>query len=141
MDAKGIAFLVQEEGLRLTPYLDTKGIPTVGVGCTYYEDGSKVKIWDPEITKERAIELFKNVLKHYELAVYSVCRDDINQNQFNSLCSLCYNIGVNAFKKSTLVRTVNLNPMDTKIKDAWLMWQRPPELRPRRNREIALYFS
>ena len=141
MDQKGIDFLIQEEGIRYTPYLDSVGIPTIGIGATYYEDGKRVTMQDPQITKERAIGLFKNLLKHYEMAVYSVTRDDINQNQFNALTSLCYNIGVNAFKKSTVVRRVNENPSDNNIGDAFLMWKKPVELIPRRQREVKLYFS
>jgi len=34
----GLKFLMNNEGVRLKPYLDTKGIPTIGVGNTFYED-------------------------------------------------------------------------------------------------------
>lgn len=137
----GIKFLMSNEGVILHPYLDTKGIPTIGVGNTFYEDGSKVKMTDPAITKERAMELFKYILKNYELAVYSNTRDDINQNQFDALVSLCYNIGVNGFKNSTLVKKINNNSDDVVVKAAFLMWKNPPEIMGRRNREVALYFK
>ena len=32
----GIKFLMSNEGVILHPYLDTKGIPTIGVGNTFY---------------------------------------------------------------------------------------------------------
>lgn len=137
----GIKFLMSNEGVILHPYLDTKGIPTIGVGNTFYEDGSKVKITDPPITKERAMELFKYILKNYELAVYSNTRDDINQNQFDALVSICYNIGVTGFKNSTLVKKINNNSDDVVVKAAFLMWKNPPEIMGRRNREVALYFK
>ena len=137
----GVKFLMSNEGVILHPYLDTKGIPTIGVGNTFYEDGSKVKMTDPPITKERAMELFKYILKMYELAVYSNTRDDINQNQFDALVSLCYNIGVNGFKNSTLVKKINNNSDDVVVKAAFLMWKNPPEIMGRRNREVALYFK
>src|SRR6478752_6072176 len=98
LDTIGLDFLVKEEGVVLHPYLDSVGIPTIGVGCTYYEDGTRVKMTDPPITRERAINLFKNVLKNYETTVWSVTRDDISQNQFNALVSICFNIGVTGFK-------------------------------------------
>lgn len=141
MDKAGIDFLIKEEGIRYTPYLDSVGIPTIGIGATYYEDGRKVTMKDPQITPERAISLFKNLLKHYELAVYSVTRDDINQSQFNALCSLCYNIGVGSFKKSTVVKRVNADPNDSSIGEAFMMWRKPAALIKRRQREVALYFS
>lgn len=140
----GIEFLLKEEGLILHPYKDQVGIPTIGVGCTYYENGERVKMTDPGITRERAIELFRNLLKHYETAVWSVTRDDINQNQFDALTSLCFNIGVGRFKASTVVKRVNNNPANTAIRDAFLMWKNAggkPILLNRRKREAALYFK
>lgn len=144
VSAKGIEFLIAEEGLRLKPYKDSVGIATIGVGCTYYENGKRVTMQDPAITKDRAIELFKNLLKTYELAVYSTTRDDINQNQFDALVSLCFNIGVAAFKRSTVLKRVNANPLNKTIEGAFLMWRNAgskPILLKRRQREIALYFT
>jgi lysozyme len=140
----GIKFLVKEEGMILHPYLDAVGIPTIGVGCTYYTDGTRVKMTDPPITEEDAILLFRNVLKHYETTVWSSTRDDINQNQFDALVSLCFNIGAGALKSSTVLKRVNKDPSDPLIHDAFLMWKNAggkPILLKRRKRESALYFS
>jgi lysozyme len=144
MDNKGIEFLVQEEGIVLKPYLDFAGVPTIGVGCTYYENGTRVKMTDPPISRERAIALFRTVLKNYETTVWSVTRDDINQNQFNALVSICFNIGVNGFKGSTLLKRVNAAPNDPNITEAFKMWRNSggkPILLGRRIREAKLYFS
>lgn len=142
LDNAGINFLMKEEGLRLKPYLDSVGVPTIGIGMTYYPDtGKKVTMKDKALTQEQALSYFAKIVKPYETAVWSVTRDDINQNQFNALCSLAYNIGVNGFKGSTVVKRVNANPSDIKIADAFLMWKKPIELLPRRKREVALYFS
>lgn len=99
---------------------------------------------DAPITRDRAIDLFKNLLKHYELAVYSVTRDDINQNQFDALVSLCYNIGITAFKASTVLKRVNSNPNALNVSAGFERWQYAggkPVLFARRKREIALYFQ
>jgi lysozyme len=142
LDKMGVNFLMNEEGLRLKPYLDSVGIPTIGIGMTYYPDtGKRVTMKDKPLTQEQALSYFMKIVKPYETAVWSVTRDDINQNQFNSMTSLCYNIGVNAFKNSTVVKRVNANPSDIKIADAFLMWKKPAVLLPRRKREVALYFS
>lgn len=142
MDQAGIDFLIKEEGLRLAPYIDSVGIPTIGVGMTYYPGtGIKVTMQDKPLTKNEAIAYFTEMVKIYQEAVWSVTRDDINQNQFNALTSLCYNIGVGGFKGSTLVKRVNANPMDPRIKDAFMMWKKPAVLIKRRKREAALYFS
>jgi len=141
LSSKGIDFLIKEEGLVLKPYKCSAGVPTIGVGCTYYENGNKVKMTDQAISKERAISLFRNLLKHYELAVYSFTRDDINQNQFDAMVSLCFNIGTGGFKGSTVVKRVNANPNDKSIADAFKMWKKPIVLLQRRIRETNLYFS
>ena len=137
----GLKFLMNNEGVVLKPYLDTKGIPTIGVGNTFYEDGSKVKMTDPPITEKRAMELFRWILKQYELAVYSNTRDDINQNQFDALVSFTYNVGVNAFKNSTLLKRINANASQQSITNAFMMWNKPKEIIGRRKREVELYFS
>lgn len=140
----GLDFIAKEEGCILKPYRDSVGIPTIGIGCTYYENGKRVQMTDPPITKERALELFKNLLLTYEKAVWSNTRDDINQNQFDALVSLCFNIGVNGFKGSTVLKRVNLNPADPTIKGAFEMWRNAggkPILLGRRQREAALYFK
>jgi lysozyme len=141
---KGIQFLIQEEGLVRRPYLDQAGVPTIGIGCTYYENGTKVKMTDPAITTERAIALFRNLLRNYELAVYSLTRDDINHNQFDSLTSFTFNVGTTGLKISDLLKKVNANKEDPKIKEAFEAWKNAggkPILLARRKREAALYFT
>lgn len=142
LDKKGLDFLIKEEGIRLNPYLDSVGIPTIGIGMTYYPDtGKRVTMKDKPLTKEQAADMFLSIVAPYEKAVWSVTRDDINQNQFNALVSLCYNIGTGGFKGSTVVKRVNNNPSDPKISQAFEMWKKPIVLLGRRKREHKLYFS
>jgi len=141
---KGIQFLIQEEGLVKRPYLDQVGVPTIGVGSTYWENGTKVKMTDSPITTERAIQLFRTTLKGYELTVYSLTRDDINHNQFDALTSFTYNVGTHGFKISDLVKKVNKNKEDPTITAAFEAWKNAggkPILLSRRKREAALYFT
>lgn len=140
----GINFLALEEGISLKAYKDSRGIWTIGVGCTYYEDGTRVKKTDPPVTYARAIELYKNILQHYELTIWSNTRDDLKQVQFDALCSICFNIGVTAFKESTLLKTLNKNPYNPAIKECFEMFRYSggaPVLLARRRREWKLYFS
>ena len=145
MDPAGLLFLGNEEGCVLHPYLDAVGVPTIGYGNTYYEEGKRVTMKDPSITKTRALELFKNILDHYEKTVWSVTRDDINQHQFNALVSLSYNIGTGGFKSSTVLKRVNINPSDVTIKQAFEMWRNAEGkkgiLLERRKREWRMYFE
>lgn len=140
---KGYEFLGNEEGLRLNAYRDSVGVWTIGYGNTFYEDGSKVKKGD-RITKGRALELFRHIVKRFEDGVNRTITRELNANQFDALVSLAYNIGVAAFSKSTVARRVNANPCDPSIRDAFLMWRNAggkPILLNRRKREADLYFS
>lgn len=142
--AKGLDFIAKEEGLVLHPYLDSVKKPTIGVGSTYWEDGTPVKMTDKPITRERAFQLFANTLKRYEDAVNKAVPRPINQNQFDALVSLCYNIGTAGFSGSTVAKRVNANPCDPTIRAAFEMWKNAggqPILLGRRKREHALYFS
>lgn len=142
----GLDLLKRFEGVRLKPYLCPAGIATISIGCTYYPDGTKVRMTDPEITQARATEIFLNVLKHYESSVDSFTRDDITQNQFDALVSFAYNVGTGALKKSTLLKKVNANPNDKFIESQFLIWNKvngvPVKgLTLRRQAEFKLYFS
>ena len=145
LDQRGRDFLAKEEGIMLKPYLDSVGIPTIGIGCTYYPGGKKVTMQDkPLKDMQAAWDLFDQINSNFLFTVYSTTRDDINQNQFNALLSLCYNIGPVAFKGSTVLKLVNKSPNDPKITAAFEMWKNAggkPVLLGRRKREAKLYFS
>lgn len=145
LDQVGRDFLANEEGIKLKPYRDSVGIPTIGIGCTYYPGGKKVTMLDKPLPSiQAAWYLFDKVNENFLLTVYSTTRDDINQNQFNALVSLCYNIGTGAFKSSTVLKLVNNNPNDPKIAAAFEMWKNAggkPVLLGRRRREAKLYFN
>jgi len=139
--------LVEEfEGLFLKPYLCPAGVPTIGLGSTYYENGKRVGLKDPAITKERAYELFKCTLKQYEKDVDTFTRDDINQNQFDALVDFAYNCGSGNLKSSTLLKKVNLYPTDPMIAEEFRKWNKGggkvlKGLVRRRQAELELYFK
>lgn len=145
LDQEGLLFLTHEEGCVLHPYKDSVGIPTIGIGMTYYPTtGKRVTMWDPSITMQQALDMFSQMVKPFELAVYSSARDDINQHQFNALVSLCYNIGTGGYKGSTVHRLVNANVSGDQLKAAFLMWSKAGgqislSLKERRVREFNLY--
>ena len=143
---KGLELIKSFEGLRLKPYLCPAKISTIGYGNTFYEDGKKVTMKDPEITEQRATELLQDSLKGFEKYVDSYCRDDISQNQFDALVSFCYNLGPANLKSSTLLKKANVNPNDPTIAQEFLKWNKAggralKGLTKRRQAESDLYFS
>ena len=143
---KGLDLIKRFEGLSLKPYKCPAGIWTIGYGNTYYPSGTKVKETDPAITQAKADELLRFLVQSYEKSVDTFCRDDISQNQFDSLVSFAYNCGVNNLKSSTLLKKVNTNPKDVSIADEFLKWNKAAGrvlvgLTKRRQAEADLYFS
>ena len=62
------------EGLHLRPYLCPAGVPTIGYGATYYEDGTRVTLSDPPLTPQRAEELLLwHIENVYLPAVLKLC--------------------------------------------------------------------
>ena len=123
LSANGFKLLAKLEGIVLKPYYDSVHVATIGIGSTYYENGTRVKITDPAITKERAFELATNVVKDFELGVNNAITVPMTQNQFDAMVLLCYNIGVKAFTKSSVVRHFNAGNI-IKAADSFLLWNK-----------------
>ena len=145
LSANGFKLLGELEGIVLRPYRDSVGIPTIGIGSTYYEDGTKVKMSDKAITKERAIQLAKNVVKSFEAQVNKSILPTMTQNQFDAMVLLCYNIGESGFARSSVVRNFNAGNLQ-KAADSFLLWNKAggkvvKGLVNRRNIERTLFLS
>ena len=82
------------------------GVWTIGFGTTIYPNGIKVKKGDT-CTLDQAKSYMAHDLKKFEQAVNGAVNIALNQNQFDALVSLAYNIGTGAFNKSTLVKKLN----------------------------------
>jgi len=145
LDRNGFELLEELEGLELNAYKCTAGIWSIGIGNTFYEDGSKVKQGD-KISKERTYLLFNLISKKFEKAINENVKISISQNQFNALFCFCYNIGITGFKNSTLLRILNTNPNDGNIAKQFLRWnkingKKSKGLTNRRIKESSLYFT
>lgn len=140
--------LMLKEGTVLHPYYDTKGVPTIGCGTTIYPNGKRVTMKDPPITKEQAIDFMRTHLKK-EVYPYiqKFITQELNQNQYDALCSFMYNLGpqalINKDNSPTRVRIrINQDPSDPKIKDAMLLFDRKdPALQKRHAAEADLFLT
>ena len=102
----GVDLICNFEGLRLKAYDDGVGVWTIGFGTTKYPNGIRVKKGNT-CTLDQAKAYMQNDLKSFEQTVNNTVKVPLNQNQFDALVSLAYNIGSTAFKNSTLVRQLN----------------------------------
>ena len=141
LNETGHRALELREGLRLKPYLDTQGVPTIAMGNTFYLNGKKVTMLDKPLTLNEAKTLSRTVADNFANKVDYLVTSNINQNQFNALVSLAYNIGIHGFRKSTVLKLVNKNPSDPMIRQAFMLWTKNKELIGRRKSEVNQYFS
>lgn len=97
------------EGLRLKAYPDPgsrNGEPwTIGYGHVS-DDYFKV-FRGLTISEEKAADLLLHDLEETVAAVDSLVKVSLTDNQFGALVSFAFNVGVGAFKKSTLLKKLN----------------------------------
>ncbi|ECR8445208.1 lysozyme [Salmonella enterica] len=139
----GLAALKREEGCKLTAYPDSRGIWTIGTGHTGKVDGVAIHR-GMTITQDTADRLLRDDLSWVERCIADRVAVVLNQNQYDALCSLIFNIGANAFIGSTVRRQLNAGNY-TAAADAFLKWSRagsnPTILGPRRGRERAMFLG
>ena len=154
LDSSGYKLIQDFEGLSLVPYLCGAGVPTIGYGNTYYPSGIKVTMADKPISLATASWMFRTIADRFAVDVDKLIKANINQNQFNAIASLAYNIGIGSellnrkggFIKSTLLKKVNINPSDPTIATEFAKWNKVGGkvvngLTKRRAVEAKLYFS
>lgn len=144
LSAAGINFIELLEGLKLKAYPDSKGLPTIGIGTTRYPDGTKVKLGDT-CTKAQAYEWFRFDIARFEAFVNRVIKVPLNQNQFDALVSLVYNIGETNFTASSVDDKLNAKQFDAALK-TWLLYvnsggKKIDGLVNRRQAEVKLFKS
>lgn len=101
----GIKQLKFLEGERLDVYLDQANIPTVGVGHKVLQSDN-LNVGDT-ITQTRSDQFLTRDLLTAKKTVNNYVNVPLNQNQFDALVSFVFNIGVDKFRRSTLLNRLN----------------------------------
>lgn len=130
---KGLAVLKLREGSRNKAYKDVKGIWTIGVGHT----GPEVQeglVW----TDQQILDVLKQDVKVAEQGVTDNVRVALSQNQFDALVSFIFNVGVTAFRRSTMLKYINIGEFGLAAQqfDRWVI---PIEVTSRRMSEKAQF--
>ena len=133
-----LAFVTKEEGFKTKAYADSKGLMTIGVGHLIKPDEAHLK--EATLSIDQVEELLQSDLKWCDEVVTQAIKVPLNQNQYDALYSLCFNIGATHFRESTVVKKINQGDL-AGAADAILMWNKPPELEGRRKRERALFLG
>ena len=141
MKASGKAYslIQQSEGLRLSSYRCPAGVWTIGYGHTAgVTEGMTITVEEANEFLRQDIVFAEDVINAQGLT--------LRQCQFDALVSLVFNIGGSAFRRSTLLKKIRVNPDDNSIMDEFLRWVYSrgkvlPGLQRRRLAEMKLYFS
>lgn len=113
------AMLIQSfEDLRLTAYKPVATETYYTIGWGHY--GADVKK-DMVINRAKAEELFRQDVRPIEKELNAM-GINFTQNQFDVLVSWCFNLGVGAFKGSTMCRYIKEGRNDLEITDQLVKW-------------------
>ena len=128
----GIDLMHQFEGCemkrpdgRVQAYLCPANVWTIGWGSTGKDPFNGGVIRDGTIwTQEQCDLRFQSHLAQFEEGVRdAIGNAPTTQAQFDAMCSLCYNIGVAAFRRSTVLRRHNAGDYDGAAA-AFAMWNK-----------------
>lgn len=101
INPEGLALIKEQEGLRLAAYQDQAGIWTIGYGHTGKD------VWPGlSISQAQADELLARDIARTEDAVTAAVSDldGVGRNEFSAMVSLAFNIGIPAFRGSSVLR-------------------------------------
>ena len=111
-----IELLEKLECLSNKAYIDIAGKKTIGIGHLLNAEElltSKVRIngayvdYSLGLTTKQCYDLCRQDLEKFCEAVDGIINVDLSQNQFDALVIFCYNVGIDAFKRSTLLKLLN----------------------------------
>lgn len=96
-------------------------------------------------TKDEGDAMFAKEIAKFETGVARLVTVDLNQNEFDALVSLTYNIGLGAFQRSSVLRKLNAGDREGAAK-AFHLWNKGggrvlKGLVSRRQREAALFLK
>lgn len=144
--ARRVDLVRRLEGLRLEVYRDVGGKWTVGYGHLI-RPGEPYHPYGPirRITRAQAEQLLARDLAEAEGALRALVRVPLAPHQFAALASFVFNVGRDAFARSTLLRRLNAGDRAGAAAelDKWVHagGRRQPSLVARRAAERALFLA
>lgn len=150
LSAKGLLEIAEHEGIVPTVYLDSKGIPTYGVGHTKGagapDPANMSWAWptDVEGAIDAALDQFRKDVRIYEDRVNQHVKVPLKQHEFDALVSFDFNTGGIWYRKANGQMTnallvTAINARDPNASRHFFGWVKPPELRKRREQEKRLF--
>lgn len=107
VNQRAIDLLKRLEGCELRAYQDVVGIWTIGYGTTAAAGMGITPHAGMTITQAQADALLERTVDDFAASVARLITAPVTQNEFGACVLLAYNIGVNAFQHSTVLRELN----------------------------------
>lgn len=145
---RAIPLVKEFEGLQLTAYYCPAGVPTIGYGHTAtvtHEDVKRKK----RISQTEAERLLRSDLEKYANDLLKYVKVEPNVNQLAAFISFAFNVGVQGFRPSTVLKRHNEGDFQAAAR-AFGLWNKAtvngqkvvlPGLTRRRAAEAALYLT
>jgi len=139
---RGVDTIAHSEGCYLKAYRCPAGIWTIGYGHTSAM-GKPFVSPVTQITEEEAVKILQNDLMVIERQRAAAVHVPVTQGQCDALDSFIFNIGIDNFSKSTLLKKLNKGDYEGAAQE-FLRWNRGggrilPGLVKRRHAEMALF--
>ncbi len=138
MSPNGIKLLMVDEGCRLKAYTCPKGVWTIGFGDTGPDVVQGLVISMSEAERRLAVRLDAEFEPGVEKALGKAT---VSQAQFDVLVGFAYNVGVQAFSKSTLVKLIKKGTPKDLVAAEFLKWTSGGLLLSRRKRDQSRYLK
>ena len=119
---QGRDFIKRWEGVRLKAYRCSANVLTIGVGHTAAM-GDPIPVEGMKISDEEADIILSRDLAVIEAQVQAAVKVHLNQRQYDTLISFVFNVGIAAFRKSTLLKKLNASQYD-EVPSELLKWNR-----------------
>lgn len=101
---RGIRLIKRFEGVRLKAYKPVKTEPGWTIGYGHHDEHVHEGM---VITESHADRFLRRDLEKFENGVSALLTTHVNQNRFDALVSLAFNIGLGNFTRSTVLRETN----------------------------------
>lgn len=150
INTAGVALITKSESIKLKAYFCPAGVPTIGRGHT---KGITAQMVRDGYTVTATIEqaMFESDMEEWESNVLAMLARKPNENQLAAFVSLAFNIGLTAFKNSSVKKAFERGD-DQAAARAFGLWNKITDpktkqlvpsngLTIRRNKEAALFLT
>lgn len=144
MTEEGLALIRRFEGFRANAYRCPAGVWTIGYGHTSQAGPPAVRA-GMQIGEEEAARILRDDVQRFADEVGAVLAREVSVAQFSALVSFAYNVGMPAFRSSSVLKAVNAGRFG-EVPARLRLWVKAggrvlPGLERRRAAEAELFLS